>query len=77
MIIPTKKLIPEAKLPEQQHVQDAGFDLYAKAKRLTAHTGQPFTALVLPSIFHEVMQCSSIRVRQVSSTAPYKQIAWA
>lgn len=55
MIIPTKKLIPEAKLPEQQHVQDAGFDLMQQAKRLTAHTGQLFTALVLPSIFHEVM----------------------
>jgi dUTP pyrophosphatase len=34
MIIPTKKLIPEAKLPEQQHVQDAGFDLYATSKTL-------------------------------------------
>ena len=34
MIIPTKKLIPEAKLPEQQHAQDAGFDLYATSKTL-------------------------------------------
>lgn len=34
MIIPTKKLTPEAKLPEQQHTADAGFDLYATSKTL-------------------------------------------
>ena len=34
MIIPTKKLTPEAKLPEQQHSDDAGFDLYATSKTL-------------------------------------------
>lgn len=34
MIIPTKKLTPEAKLPEQQHTADAGFDLYATSKIL-------------------------------------------
>ena len=77
MIIPTKKLIPEAKLPEQQHVQDAGFDLYATSKTLDAHTGQLFTALVLPSTFHEVMQCLFIRAHHALRMEHYKQIAWA
>lgn len=34
MIIPTKKLTPEAKLPQQMHIGDAGFDLYATSKTL-------------------------------------------
>lgn len=34
MKILTKKLHPDAKLPERQHIADAGFDLYATSKTL-------------------------------------------
>lgn len=34
MKILTKKLHPDAKLPERQHSSDAGFDLYATSKTL-------------------------------------------
>lgn len=77
MIIPTKKLIPEAKLPEQQHAQDAGFDLYATSKTLDrAHRATIYgTGLAFDIPRGYVI--SFIHVRQVSSIAPYKQIAWA